>query len=101
MTVDSKVDDNPGWGNDVWTGGVLLDRSRDCHITNVRAVNTMGDGMLIVTSEHVTVEKCEGANNTHHGIHIGSHSPWSTLRNCVSHDNGSDGIYHLLGSKGK
>ncbi len=97
LTVDSKVDDNPGWGNDVWTGGVLIDRCQNCNISNVKAMNTKGDGMLIVTSEHVTVENCEGANNTHHGFHFGSHSPWSILRHCISHDNGSDGIYLCWG----
>jgi hypothetical protein len=97
LTVDSKVEDNPGWQNDVWTGGVCFERSQNCTISNVKSMNTRGDGILVITCEHVTVEKCEGAFNTHHGMHTGAHSPWTVIKNCVSHDNGSDGIYICWG----
>jgi len=96
LTVDSKVDNNPGW-IDVRVGGVLLDRAKNCTVRNVKSVNCRGDGILVVTSEHVTTEDCETANNSYHGIHYGSHSPWSTVRHNVVHHNGSDGIYICWG----
>ena len=96
LTVDATVADDPGWV-DVRSGNLVLDRCKSCNIHNVKAVNTRGDGILIITSEHITVEDCEGANNTHHGIHSGSHSPWTVVRRCIVHDNGSDGIYICWG----
>ena len=97
LTVDSKVKENPGWMNDVWTGGVFFERSQHCVISNVKAINTLGDGIMVITCEHFTIEKCEGAFNSHHGIHAGSHSPWTKVKNCITHDNGSDGIYICWG----
>lgn len=96
LTIDSKVDKIPGW-EDVRTGGVCLDRTKNCIVRNIKSVNAEGDGILVVTSEHTTVEDCEAAFNTHHGIHPGSHSPWTIVRRCVMHDNGSDGLYICWG----
>ncbi len=96
LTVDSKVDENPGW-IDVRNGSVCFDRSQNCIIRNVKSINNQGDGILIITSEHTTVEDCESAYNTYHGIHPGSHSPWTIVRRCNVHHNGSDGIYICWG----
>ncbi len=96
FTLDSKVDKIPAW-NEVRTGGLCLDRTKNCAVRNVKSINNEGDGILIITSEHTTVEDCETAYNTHHGIHPGSHSPWTIVRRCVVHDNGSDGIYICWG----
>jgi hypothetical protein len=97
ITVDSKVEDKPGWMNDAWTAGICMERCQNCNISNIKAINTRGDGVVLITCEHCTIEKSEGANNTHHGFHTGAHSPWSVIKNCVSHDNGSDGIYICWG----
>ena len=96
LTVDSKVEENPGWVN-VRTGGVCLDRSMNCVVRNVKSVNSQGDGILLVSCEHTLIEDCEGAYNTYHGIHPGSHSPWTIVRRCVMHHNGSDGLYICWG----
>jgi len=96
LTIDSKVDENPGW-IDVRTGGVCLDRSKNCIVRNVTSINNQGDGILIISSEHTTVEDCEAAFNSYHGIHPGSHSPWTIVRRCYIHHNGSDGLYICWG----
>ena len=96
FTVDSKVDENPGW-IDVRTGGVCLDRCKNCIVRNVTSINNQGDGILIISSEHTTVEECETAFNSYHGIHPGSHSPWTIVRHCNIHHNGSDGLYICWG----
>jgi len=96
LTIDSKVDIIPGW-EEVRTGGLCLDRTKNCVVRNIKSVNAEGDGILVITSEHTTVEDCEAAYNTHHGIHPGSHSPWTIIRRCVMHDNGSDGLYICWG----
>jgi polygalacturonase len=96
LTIDSKVEENPGWVN-VRTAGVCLDRTKFVTVRNVKSVNNQGDGILTVSSEHTTIEDCEGAYNTYHGIHPGSHSPWTVVRRCVMHHNGSDGLYICWG----
>ena len=98
LTIDSKVDNDDGW-KDVRTGGLCLDRTKNCLIRNVKSVNNYGDGFLIISSEHTTLEDCEGAYNSHHGIHPGSHSPWTIVRRCIMHHNGSDGLYICWGVK--
>jgi parallel beta-helix repeat protein len=96
LTIDSKVDPNPGW-TDVRTGGIFLDRTKHCLIRDVKSINAQGDGILIISSEHTTVEDCEASFNTYHGIHPGSHSPWTIVRRCNIHHNGSDGLYICWG----
>jgi polygalacturonase len=96
LTIDSKVDKNPGW-IDVRTGGVCLDRSKNCIVRNITSINSQGDGILVISSEHTTVEDCEAAYNSYHGIHPGSHSPWTIVQRCYIHHNGSDGLYICWG----
>ena len=98
FTVDSKVDDNPGWV-DVRTGGVVLERTDNCTIRNITSINARGDGILLVTAEHTVIEDCETYNNTYHGIHPGSHSAWTKVRRNIMHHNGSDGLYICWGIK--
>ncbi len=96
LTVDSQVNEDPGWKN-VRTGGVCLVRSKSCVVRDVTSVNCNGDGILLISCEHTTVENFETAYNTFHGIHAGSHSPWTTVKNCHIHHNGSDGLYICWG----
>ena len=96
FTVDSYVNENPGWIG-IRTGGVCMVRCKNITINNVKSFNCQGDGILIVSCEHVTVENCETAYNTFHGIHPGSHSPWTKVQNCHIHHNGSDGLYICWG----
>jgi len=96
LTIDSKVDNDAEW-KEIRTGGLCLDQTKNCVVRNVKSVNNYGDGFLIISSEHTTLEDCEGAYNSHHGIHPGSHSPWTIVRRCVMHHNGSDGLYICWG----
>jgi hypothetical protein len=96
ITIDSKVENDSDW-KEIRTGGLLLDRTKNCVVKNCKSVNNYGDGFLVITSEHTTLEDCEGAYNSHHGIHPGSHSPWTIVRRCVMHHNGSDGLYICWG----
>jgi hypothetical protein len=96
LIIDSKVEENPGWVN-VRTGGVCLDRTKHCVVRNVKSINNQGDGILVASSENTLVEDCEAAYNTYHGIHPGSHSPWTIIRRCLMHHNGSDGLYICWG----
>jgi hypothetical protein len=96
FSIDAKVKEDPGWFN-VRTGGVCLDRTKYCIVRNIKAINVQGDGILVASSEHTIVEDCETAYNTYHGIHPGSHSPWTIIRKCIMHSNGSDGLYICWG----
>jgi polygalacturonase len=96
LTVDSKVEANPGWTN-TRVGGICLKRTKNGLVKDVNAINTQGDGILISSCEHITAINCLGANNTYHGLHCGAHSPWTIVRNSTFHHNGSDGIYICWG----
>ena len=96
LTIDSKVDNDEGWIK-IKSGGLILDRAKNCVIRNVTSLHSYGDGFLLITSEHITLEDCEAAYNTHYGIHTGSHSPWTIVRRCNMHHNGGDGLYICWG----
>jgi len=96
FTADMKVGNSPGWIN-ARVGGVSFKRVKNSSIKNVTALNSPGDGILVSSCEHITVEDCTGAYNTYHGIHAGAHSPWTIVRRCTVNHNGSDGIYICWG----
>jgi len=96
FTIDSKVNDDPGWAG-VNSGGLYLRRCKHCTIRNVTSINCLGDGIRFGQNEHITVEDCETAYNNNYGIHPGAHSPWTIVRRCHIHHNGSDGLYICWG----
>ncbi len=96
FTVDASADDLTGIES-VRIGGVMLTLCKRCTVRNVTVSGALGDGILAEPSEHITVENCESFDNTHHGVHFGSHSPWAQCIGCDLHDNGSDGLYLCWG----
>jgi hypothetical protein len=96
LTLDGAVNADPGWRR-VWSGGIYIRRGKHGCIRRITSVNHQGDGIRCGQSEHMIIEDCTAANNTHYGIHPGSHSPWTIIRRCHVHQNGSDGIYICWG----
>ena len=96
FTLDAAPDSMDGLKAH-WGGAIYMRYARHCLIRNVTARGCVGDGIRFGRSEHVTVEDCETADNYHYGIHPGSHSPWTTVRRCHIHHNGSDGLYLCWG----
>lgn len=96
LTLDAKPSGMDGL-EEMWGGCLYIRRGRHSTLRNVRAENCLGDGIRFGQSEHITVEDCEAAHNSEYGIHPGSHSPWTTVRRCHIHHNGSDGLYLCWG----
>jgi hypothetical protein len=97
LTVRGEVADDPALAN-LWCSGVYAHRSRQCTIRNVRASRIRGDGICAgKASTDVTIEDCQTFENTHYGIHPGSHSARAAIRRCHIHHNGSDGLYICWG----
>lgn len=96
FTLDGTVSSTAGL-EDLWCAGFYLRFARHSTVRNVVSRSNLGDGIQFCTCEHCTAEDCETAGNTHYGIHPGGHSPWSAIRRCQVHDNGSDGIYVCWG----
>jgi len=96
LTLDAAADTTDGLEK-VCGGAVYLRRAMHCTIRNVRATNCLGDGIRFGQCQHVTVQDCEAAHNRNYGIHPGSHSPWTAVRGCEIHHNGSDGLYLCWG----
>ena len=96
FTLDSQVSSAAGL-EDLWSAGFYLRFAEHSTVRNVISRNNLGDGIQFCTSEHCTAEDCETSGNTHYGIHPGGHSPWSEIRRCHVHGNGSDGIYVCWG----
>ncbi len=96
FTIDAGADDVTGI-DDVRLGGVMLTFCRQCTVRNVTVSGALGDGILAEPSQDIVVHNCESFNNTHHGVHFGSHSPGAQTLTCDLHDNGSDGLYLCWG----
>ena len=74
-------------------GGVYFYKSKNCQIENVRVNEFNGDSFSWQVTENITVKGCEASNGTGLGFHPGTGSYYTTIENCISHDNGGDGIY--------
>ena len=96
FTVEAGADDVTAI-DDIRLGGVMLTRCRQCVVRNVTVSGALGDGILAEPSQDISVERCEAFDNTHHGVHFGSHSPGARAIDCDLHDNGSDGLYLCWG----
>lgn len=74
-------------------GGVYFYKSTNCQIENVKVNDFNGDSFSWQITENISVKGCEASNGTGLGFHPGTGSYYTTIENCVSHDNGGDGIY--------
>lgn len=98
FTLDAKVDDPDGVIGVMRSAAIYLYRSPDSLVRGVTVTGNPGDGICFgKTSERTIVEDCETAYNGYYGIHPGSHSAYSSVRNCHIHHNHSDGLYICWG----
>lgn len=96
FSVDAAADDVSGI-EEIRIGGVWLSLCRHCAVRHITVSGALGDGLLSEPSQHVSFAHCDSSRNTHHGLHFGSHSPWSGAIDCKLHENGSDGMYICWG----
>jgi hypothetical protein len=74
-------------------GGVYFYKSGNCQVENVQVNEFNGDSFTWQTTENITVKGCEASNGKGLGFHPGTGSYYTVIENCISHDNGEDGIY--------
>ena len=107
LTLDGAVDDlplelcddSPGSLGIVWGGNLYFRRVNGAEIRNVVSRNAYGDGFRFGQSHNITLEDCESHNNTHYGVHPGSHTRPVHFSRLHIHHNGSDGLYICWGVK--
>lgn len=77
-------------------GGIFLLQAHDVCINGVIVKNYNGDGISFQQSVNTRIEKCKCIDNNGHGLHPGSGSIKSVMREIVSSRNGMDGIFYCL-----
>jgi hypothetical protein len=101
LELDGRARDLGGPLDEIRSAGLYAYRSCDVVIRGVRSHHHRGDGICIAHgSLRAVVEECETFDNTHHGVHPGSHSAGAKVRRCRIHHNGSDGLYVCWGVAG-
>lgn len=97
FTLDGAVANPPAELDGLWGGNLYFRRAQNIEIRNVISRNAYGDGIRFGQSSGVTVEDCDIHNNSHYGIHPGSHSRPVRFSRLHIHHNGSDGLYLCWG----
>jgi len=95
--IEGLVIDGNGKTNDMINGcrggGIYLTRARNVTIENVTVRNFNGDSFSWQVTENITVRNCEAVDGFLVGFHPGTGSDHTTIENCRSHHNGTDGIF--------
>jgi hypothetical protein len=92
MCVDGNRESN--WPINGCVGGAIyLYRSRRCRIADCVVRDWAGDGISFQTTQDITVEGCEVLRTTSLGLHPGTGSARSIIRNCRSAENEGDGLF--------
>jgi parallel beta-helix repeat protein len=92
LVVDGNRQGNPHL-NGCRGAGIYLYRGFGSTIQGCVVRNYHGDGISFQQSNDVTVVDCVSENNSDLGIHPGSGSQRSVVRNCVARRNGTDGLF--------
>lgn len=77
-------------------GGVFLYQAHDVNIKNVKVHDFNGEGISFQQCRNTIVEDCECLDNEGNGLHPGSGSIGTVMRNVVCKGNGLDGLYYCL-----
>ncbi len=83
--------------NGNYGGCIFLQDCRDIAIRDVTARNYNGDGISWQICHDVIVERCQSIGNADLGLHPGSGSQRSVVRNNLVRDNGNIGVFFCWG----
>ena len=97
LTLDGAVNNTLPELEGFWGANLYCRRSNGIKIENVHSQNALGDGLRFGQCKNVLLKDCISKNNTHYGIHPGSHTKRVKIRKCDIHHNGSDGLYICWG----
>ncbi len=93
ITADGNKDLNPFELDGCRGGAIYLFDCTNSTIRNCVARNYNGDGISWQITDRITVEACEAVGNTGLGLHPGTGSTNSVIRDCHSHNNGVVGLF--------
>jgi hypothetical protein len=74
-------------------GGIYFYRARSCRVEDCLVRDFNGDGISFQITQDVTIERCEVVRSSGIGLHPGTGSARPIIRDCVSRENGSDGLF--------
>jgi len=92
LTVEGNRDENDPL-NGCRGGGIYFQRAEECTVRNCTVRGFNGDGISFQTTRDITVEECEMLENSNFGIHPGTGSARSIIRNCHMHHNDQIGFF--------
>jgi hypothetical protein len=92
LTLDGARNDNPTI-NGCIGGGIYLYRARKCHGADCAVMGFGGDGISSQTTQDIVFERCDVHGCAGLGIHRGTGSERTIVRDCRAHGNDEDGIY--------
>ena len=75
------------------SAGVLVLRSKKITVDNVHIKDFNGEGMSWQITENVTVKNCEISGSGNTGLHPGTGSPFSVIKNNNVHHNDVEGLF--------
>ncbi|HUU26329.1 MAG TPA: right-handed parallel beta-helix repeat-containing protein [archaeon] len=93
LTADGNKDENPTLLDGCRGGAFYLFNCRNCTLINCVARNYNGDGISFQIADSVKVIGCEAYGNAGYGVHPGTGSSRSEIRNSHFHHNGQVGFF--------
>jgi hypothetical protein len=92
LTVEGNRAENP-FMDGCRGGGIYFQRAKRCAIRDCVVRGFNGDGVSFQTTQDITVERCVFEKNGNFGIHPGTGSARSIIRNCHMHHNDRIGFF--------
>lgn len=94
LVIDGNLAENPNvYVDGCRNGGIYLNYGKDCAVRRVEIHHFNGDGLSYQTVDNVTVEDVESHHNAGYGLHPGTGSLNTVMRNCKAHHNGDIGLW--------
>ncbi|MBN2288009.1 MAG: right-handed parallel beta-helix repeat-containing protein [Candidatus Glassbacteria bacterium] len=93
ITADGNKEENPLALDGCRGGAIYLFDCRSCTVRNCVARNYNGDGISFQITDSISVIDCEACDNTGYGVHPGTGSSHSVIRNSRFHHNGQVGFF--------
>lgn len=93
---DLKIDGNAAENEPIGgcrAGGIYLRKAKNCSIERVAVEHYHGDGISWQITEHVSVQQCEIRGCTGSGLHPGTGSLYSRVKDNVCTGNGAAGLF--------
>ncbi|MCF6356487.1 MAG: right-handed parallel beta-helix repeat-containing protein [Draconibacterium sp.] len=75
------------------SAGVLILRSENITVDNVHVKDYNGEGISWQITENVTIQNCEISGGGNKGLHPGTGSPFTVIKNNNIHHNDLDGLF--------